>query len=60
VIAGNFTKQPVNKLLNSRIHGDLPIADEIHINGLYLGNHPKSLDEELTESRKIIEAFIKN
>lgn len=60
VIAGNFTKQPVNKLLNSRIHGNLPIADEIHINGLYLGNHPKSLEEELTKSRTIIEAFIKN
>ena len=54
IIAGNFTKQPVNNFLKSRICGDLSVADEIHSNGLYLGNHPKPLCEELRLAFKII------
>jgi CDP-6-deoxy-D-xylo-4-hexulose-3-dehydrase len=47
IIAGNFTKQPVMKYLNSQPFPILPNADDVHFNGLYIGNHPKDLSEEI-------------
>jgi len=47
IIAGNFTKQPVMKYLNSNTVAALPNADEVHFNGLYIGNHPKDLSKEI-------------
>ena len=54
IIAGNFTKQPVNKFLDGRISGTLKIADLIHTNGMYIGNHPYSLVNELEYTQKIL------
>ena len=57
VIAGNFTKQPVNKFLGGRISGTLEIADQIHSNGLYIGNHPYSLVNELEFTHQILKSI---
>ena len=54
LIAGNFTKQPVNQYLDSRIYGTLEIADLVHTNGMYIGNHPYSLLEELEFTYKVL------
>ena len=57
VIAGNFTKQPVNKFLGGRISGTLEIADQIHSNGMYIGNHPYSLVNELEFTHQILNSI---
>jgi CDP-6-deoxy-D-xylo-4-hexulose-3-dehydrase len=54
IIAGNFTKQPVNEYLEGRISGTLEIADLIHSNGIYIGNHPYSLVNELKYTHQIL------
>ena len=54
LIAGNFTKQPVNSFLAGRIVGDLNVADDIHENGMYIGNHPKSLTAQLKTTYQVI------
>ena len=38
IVAGNFTKQPVMKFLNSRIHGKLKDAEYLDKNGFFFGN----------------------
>lgn len=47
IIAGNFTKQPVMRFFDSPEPGPLPVADKIHEDGLYLGNHPRDLALEI-------------
>jgi CDP-6-deoxy-D-xylo-4-hexulose-3-dehydrase len=54
LIAGNFTRQPVNDYLAGRLSGELKVADNIHENGMYLGNHPKLLTEELEVAYSVI------
>ncbi len=47
VVAGNFTRNPVIKLLDYRIHGNLTASDEIHENGFFIGNHHFNLENEI-------------
>ena len=54
LIAGNFTRQPVNQFLKGRISGDLSISDRIHFDGMYIGNHPKPLHRELELAFQVI------
>ncbi len=54
LIAGNFTRQPVNQFLEGRVSGDLTISDQIHFDGMYIGNHPKSLKIELELAYEVI------
>ncbi len=39
IVAGNFTKNPVMEHIPHVIHGDLPNAQYIDVNGLFVGNH---------------------
>lgn len=39
IVAGNFTKNPVMRYLNADVPQDLPAADKIHVDGLFVGNH---------------------
>ncbi|TFD29185.1 DegT/DnrJ/EryC1/StrS family aminotransferase [Cryobacterium lyxosi] len=39
IVAGNFTRNPVMSLLKSIVPVDLPAADKIHEDGLFVGNH---------------------
>ncbi|MGL4340621.1 MAG: DegT/DnrJ/EryC1/StrS family aminotransferase [Rhodoglobus sp.] len=39
IVAGNFTKNPVMKYLDAVVPDELPAADKIHDDGLFVGNH---------------------
>lgn len=39
IVAGNFTKNPVMKYLDAKVPAELPAADKIHEDGLFVGNH---------------------
>ncbi len=58
IVAGNFTRNPVISHLPHTIHGDLPAADEIHENGLFLGNHHFDLEAELALLRQTLNVFV--
>jgi len=46
IVTGNFTKNPVLKHLNHAPISDLPNADKLHVDGLFVGNHHYPLDRE--------------
>ncbi len=39
IVAGNFTRNPVMQYLPSVVPAELPAADKIHDDGLFVGNH---------------------
>ena len=47
IVTGNFTRNPVINLLDHAPIGPLPAADEIHEEGLFVGNHHYDLSAEL-------------
>lgn len=47
IVTGNFTRNPVIKHLDHAPIGPLPAADEIHDQGLFVGNHHYDLSSEL-------------
>lgn len=54
VIAGNFLKQPVIKLLSHRIASSTENADLIHSNGFFIGNHHLDFSIEYMEVAKVL------
>jgi CDP-6-deoxy-D-xylo-4-hexulose-3-dehydrase len=47
IVTGNFTRNPVIDHLDHAPIGPLPVADEIHEEGLFVGNHHYDLSKEL-------------
>ncbi len=47
IVGGNFTRNPVMSHLNARAPEDLPVADAVHDEGLFVGNHHYPIDAEL-------------
>lgn len=47
IVTGNFTRNPVIRHLDHAPIGPLPVADEIHEEGLFVGNHHYDLAQEL-------------
>lgn len=45
IVAGNFTKNPVMKYLDSVVPDSLPAADKVHVDGLFVGNHHYPVNE---------------
>ena len=45
IVAGNFTKNPVMQHIPHEIHGNLPNAEYIDANGLFIGNHHYPIPE---------------
>lgn len=39
IVAGNFTLNPVMQYLDAFVPEDLPGADKVHKDGLFVGNH---------------------
>jgi CDP-6-deoxy-D-xylo-4-hexulose-3-dehydrase len=60
IVAGNFTKNPVIKLLNHDICGELSVSDEIDKNGFFVGNDFRDLKNEIHYLHKLIKDFEKN
>jgi CDP-6-deoxy-D-xylo-4-hexulose-3-dehydrase len=58
IVAGNFTKNPVIKHLDHVPIPDLPVADEIHVNGLFIGNHHYDLNEQLNHLQATLRKFV--
>ena len=54
IVTGNFLKNPVIKLLNHKKSGKFINADNLHNNGLFLGNHSKNLSKQIQLAYKLI------
>ncbi len=46
IVAGNFARNPVIKYLPHIELGELPNADRVHLDGLFIGNHHYEMNEE--------------
>ena len=60
IVAGNFTKNPVINFLDYEVCGDLPVSDEIHQNGFFVGNDFRDLSNEINWLHDLIKDFEKN
>ena len=49
IVAGNFLRNPVIKYLEHSVSGDMTVADEVHDNGLFIGNHHFDVTDKLKE-----------
>jgi CDP-6-deoxy-D-xylo-4-hexulose-3-dehydrase len=58
IVAGNFTRNPVISHLPHSIHRDLSAADEMHDNGLFVGNHHYDLSEEFGLLKQALNTFV--
>ncbi|CAB4823128.1 unannotated protein [freshwater metagenome] len=57
IVAGNFTRNPVIKHLDHAPIGALPVADEVHDDGLFVGNHHYDLAHELDILADVLSVF---
>jgi CDP-6-deoxy-D-xylo-4-hexulose-3-dehydrase len=57
IVAGNFTRNPVIKHLVHAALGPLPVADEIHDRGFFVGNHHFKLEEEIDRLVTVLHEF---
>ncbi len=60
IMAGNFTKQPVAKLYDFEISGDLKNTDYIHRNGFFIGAHAGIGDNEREYVAEVLQKFFEN
>lgn len=54
IVAGNFARNPVMAHLNAVIPNDLPNADHIHQDGLFIGNHHYDCREGIARVAEIV------
>lgn len=47
IVSGNFTKNPVLGLMDHSLHGPMTNAEEIDLNGFFIGNHHYGIDEAI-------------
>lgn len=47
VVAGNFARNPVMAYLDAVVPASLPIADKVHDDGLFVGNHHYPITEQI-------------
>ncbi len=57
VVAGNFARNPVMRHLDARVAGELRAADEIHTDGLFIGNHHYPVPEQIAAVRELLASF---
>lgn len=60
VVAGNFTRNPVMRHLKHVALPDLPNADQIHDNGLFIGNHHYEMSIEFDLLQDALRQFTKS
>lgn len=60
IVAGNFVRNPVISHLNHSIAGRLDIADYVHENGFFFGNHHFDIQAELGDLADLVREFGKN
>lgn len=59
IVTGNFTRQPVLDFLNFEVFGQLEVADRLHDCGMYIGNHPLPLTNEIIKTALTVEKSLK-
>ncbi|MBN8539890.1 MAG: DegT/DnrJ/EryC1/StrS family aminotransferase [Deltaproteobacteria bacterium] len=57
IVTGNFAKNPVVKWFDYEIQGELPNANWIDQQGLFVGNHQVPIAEALKKLRKTVDAI---
>jgi CDP-6-deoxy-D-xylo-4-hexulose-3-dehydrase len=57
IVAGNFALNPVMKHLRHDPIPALPHADDIHHNGLFVGNHHFPMDKQIERLSEVLEKF---
>jgi CDP-4-dehydro-6-deoxyglucose reductase, E1 len=57
IVAGNFALNPVMKHLSHNPIPSLPNADDIHQNGLFVGNHHFPMDKQIERLADVLEKF---
>lgn len=57
IVAGNFALNPVMKHLRHDPIPALPNADEVHQNGLFVGNHHFPMDKQIERLAEVLEKF---
>ncbi len=58
IVTGNFVKQPVLSFLKYEVSGELEIADMLHDCGMYIGNHPLPLTNEIMKTSALIRELL--
>ena len=58
IVAGNFTRNPVIKYMDYEIPERLINADEIHEQGLFIGNHSSNNNAQIDYFTKNLEKFL--
>ena len=57
IVAGNFTRNPVMNHLEFNALPPLPVADEIHHQGLFIGNHHLNFEKEIRRLHQLLVDF---
>ena len=60
IVAGNFVRNPVIELMEHESCGDLKVADHVHHNGLFFGNHHYDISKELRGISEIVREFMRD
>jgi len=58
IVAGNFARNPVIKHLPHVALTELPNADKVHTDGLFIGNHHYEMNEEFELLRDALQKFL--
>ena len=59
IVAGNFLRNPVVKMMDHDSYGSLENADHIHDNGLFFGNHHYDITKEIREISNLVREFMR-
>lgn len=59
IITGNFTRNPVIKHMTFAPMEKMPVADEIHDHGFFVGNHHFDLSEEIERLAEVLSTFLR-
>jgi CDP-6-deoxy-D-xylo-4-hexulose-3-dehydrase len=57
IVAGNFTKNPVMARFDAIVPDALPVADKIHVDGLFVGNHHYPVAEQLDLLLEVVDGI---
>ena len=58
IVAGNFIRNPVIKYMDYEIFDELKNADYIHENSFFVGNHSKSIKNEIHNLYNLINNIV--
>lgn len=57
IVAGNFTRNPVMKYLDAIVPEQLPAADKVHADGLFVGNHHFPVESQIDLLRQTLDSL---